>query len=83
MYLSFAVNRITRLGHEGPKSKRDTAVYDPLEFRIVDCAEVDDFNPIVPLDASHQYYRRSRKVRADIASVMANNPKPVGGLIEL
>jgi hypothetical protein len=34
-------------------------------------------------DASHQYYRRSLKVRADIAAAMLNDPNLPGGLIRL
>jgi hypothetical protein len=37
----------------------------------------------IPPDASHQYYRRSPMVRADIAAVMGNDPGINGGLITL
>jgi esterase/lipase superfamily enzyme len=63
MYLSFTVNLIARLGHEGPQHKADPARFDPTRYRIADCAEVDDYHLIDPPDASHQYYRRSHKVR--------------------
>jgi hypothetical protein len=36
-----------------------------------------------PLDASHQYYRRSPKVRADIVAAMRKDPNLPGGLIQL
>jgi hypothetical protein len=36
-----------------------------------------------PPDASHRYYRRSQKVRADIARAMRNDPTLPGGLIQL
>src|SRR5438132_8484207 len=41
LYLSFAVNFIRRLGHEGPIHKTDAALYPPARFRILDCAEVN------------------------------------------
>ena len=36
-----------------------------------------------PPDASHQYYRRSPKVRADVAAVMSKNAGVRGGLVTL
>lgn len=83
MYLSFVVNLIARLGHEGPEHKTDAARFDPARFRILDCAEVGDYDLLDPPDASHQYYRRSRTVRADIAAVMGRDPAVRGGLISL
>ena len=83
LYLSFAVNLIARLGHEGPVDKRDVARYPPTRYRILDCAEVGDYDLLNPPDASHQYYRRSPKVRADIVAAMHNDPTPPGGLIRL
>jgi esterase/lipase superfamily enzyme len=83
LYLSVAVNLIARLGHEGPTHKADAARYPPARYRILDCAEVGDYDLFNPPDASHQYYRRSRKVRADIAAGMGNDPNLPGGLIRL
>jgi len=83
MYLSFAVNLIARLGHEGPEHKADPAEFGPARYRILDCADVGDYDLINPPDASHQYYRRSRKVRADITTAMANDTGVHGGLISL
>jgi esterase/lipase superfamily enzyme len=83
LFLSFAVNLLTRLGHEGPKHKADATHYPAARFRMPDCAEVDDYNLVNPPDASHQYYRRSRKVRADITAAMRNDPNLPGGLIRL
>src|ERR1700730_444188 len=40
MYLSFTVNLITRLGHEGPEHKADTTEFDPARYRILNCADV-------------------------------------------
>jgi esterase/lipase superfamily enzyme len=82
LYLSVAVNFIQRLGHEGPMHKTDAALYPPTRFRILDCAEVNDYNLWNPPDASHQYYRRSPKVRADIARAMRDDPTLPGGLIQ-
>ena len=83
LYLSVAVNFIPRLGHEGPIHKADAATYPPARFRMVDCAEVNDYNLLYPPDASHQYYRRSPKVRADIVAVMRKDPNLPDGLIQL
>jgi len=81
LYLSVAVNLIPRQGHEGPMHKTDAALYPPARFRMLDCAEVDDYDLLNPPDASHQYYRRSPKVRADIVAAMRNDPNLPGGLI--
>jgi esterase/lipase superfamily enzyme len=83
LYLSFAVNLTTRIGHQGPEHKADAARFDPARYRIADCAEVGDYDVFNPPDASHQYYRRSKKVRADIAAVMGRDPGVQGGLISL
>jgi esterase/lipase superfamily enzyme len=83
MYLSTTVNFDRRLGFDGPNDKHDAAQYPPATFRMLDCTEVEDFNPVVPPDATHQYYRRSKIVRADFVATMANTPKPPGGLIDL
>src|SRR5215471_12859455 len=83
LYLSFAVNLVARLGHEGPRHKADVTRYPPARYRMPNCADVDDYNMVIPPDASHQYYRRSRKVRADIAAAMGNDPNLPGGLIRL
>jgi len=37
----------------------------------------------VPPDATHQYYRRSKIVRADIVATLAGRPLVAGGLISL
>jgi len=81
MYLSLAVNFISRLGMDGPKDKASGVIYPATEFRFVDCAEVGDYNLIIPPDASHQYYRRSSKVRADIIQVMTGHAS--GGSVSL
>jgi len=83
LYLSIAVNLVNRLGHEGPLHKADAGLFPPSRFRILNCAEVNDYNMWNPPDASHQYYRRSQKVRADIARAMRNDPTLPGGLVQL
>lgn len=83
LYLSVSVDFIPRLGHEGPLHKTDAALYPPARFRMLDCAEVNDYDLWSPPDASHQYYRRSPKVRADIVAAMRNAPSLYAGLIKL
>ncbi len=76
MAASTVANGNQRLGFDAMPHKTDTLLYPLSQFRWVDCTAVFDLagQGIVPLDASHQYYRRSKTVRADIALVMANDP---------
>lgn len=83
MYLSTAVNLDLRLGFDGPEDETDATSFPPARFRIGDVTEVDDYDPLIPPDATHQYYRRSKTVRADIAGVMGNNADPPGGLFTM
>jgi esterase/lipase superfamily enzyme len=83
MYLSQAINLTFRLGFNGPDEKTNTTDYPTRMFRILDSTHVADFDALNPPDATHQYYRRSKIVRADIASCMADDPNPAGGLITL
>lgn len=78
MDLSMAVNGNIRLGYTGPAGKANQAVYPPSQFRSVDCTAVFDFPGLIPPDATHQYYRRSKTVRADIARLMGNLPVAAG-----
>ena len=64
MFLSMAVNRNDRLGKDGADNMTDTALYPPATFRNVDCTGVDDYDKLDPIDATHQYYRRSPTGRA-------------------
>jgi esterase/lipase superfamily enzyme len=70
MFLSMAVNRNDRLGKDGADNKTDTTLYPPDRFRNVDCTGVDDYDKLDPIDATHQYYRRSPIVRKDIATLI-------------
>ncbi len=83
MFLSTTFNHDERLGFDGPDDKRNATKYPPAKFRIGDCTGVGDFKLVDPPDASHQYYRRSKIVRTDIAAVMADDAKPAGGLFDL
>jgi len=74
MDLSMAVNRNQRLGFDGPSRKDDQTAYPPGHIRSVDCSLVADFFGAYPPDATHQYYRRSKAVRHDIATLMAGGP---------
>jgi hypothetical protein len=59
----------------------DETKYPPEMFRLVDCGDVTDYLRVG--ESSHQYYRKSRIVRADIVACMVNNPPPDGGVIPL
>lgn len=78
MYLSMAVNHNERLGKDGPDRKTDQALYPPAIFRSVDCTGVTDYNWLDPIDATHQYYRRSPIVRGDIARLIGGEPVAPG-----
>jgi esterase/lipase superfamily enzyme len=67
--LSSVLNLAKRLGQDGPHDRSDTALFPPRTYVMVDCSNATDyaFDPA----SSHQYYRRSPKVRADIAKTMA------------
>ncbi len=78
MDLSRAVNRDQRLGFDGPTDKNNQQTYPPQGFRSVDCTEVYDFFGLVPIDATHQYYRRSKTVRTDIVKLLSGAPVAPG-----
>jgi hypothetical protein len=81
MILSEAANHNVRLGLNGPQDKFDTTKFPPAKFRLVDCTDVLDYSRFG--EASHQYYRESPKVRADIVDAMVNSPPVPGGNIVL
>jgi hypothetical protein len=78
MDLSHWVNHNQRLGFDGPDDKSNELTYPPATFRSIDCTNVYDFPSFLPIDATHQYYRRSKTVRADIAKLMGNQPVEPG-----
>jgi esterase/lipase superfamily enzyme len=82
MLLSRGVNGNVRLGYNGPTDKLDRKRYPENEFRLVDCTDALDYAPVL-LEPSHQYYRKSPAVRADIVACMVNKPKPDGGIIDI
>ncbi len=67
--LSMAVNLgAKRLGQDGPHKRFDTTVYPSDKYRMVDCTRFEDYD--FNLASSHQYYRCSPGVRADMAVAM-------------
>jgi hypothetical protein len=83
LWLSAAMNCNARLGTDGPSYKIDPRKYPPNLFRIIDCTEISDFPQPFLSEQTHQYYRLSPTVRADIAAVMNGRGDPLGGLGEL
>jgi esterase/lipase superfamily enzyme len=57
-----------RLGQDGPHDRLDQALFPPAQYQSVDCSSFDDYDR--DFQGSHQYYRRSPKARAAIASLM-------------
>ncbi len=83
LWVSNGINGVPRLGGaDGPKDKYNQEVYPTAKFRMRECAGVDDYDYFDTVDASHQYYRRSKKVRADIVSMMSGGAsgKPIDSL---
>jgi esterase/lipase superfamily enzyme len=78
--VSHLVNENQRLGQTGPENKFNTGTYPTDTYRMMDCTAVNDFWPPLFSEETHQYYRLSRKVRTDIAAVMANRAVPAGGI---
>ncbi len=68
--LSMAVNLgAKRLGQDGPHDRSNVTRFPTATYRMVDCSAATDY--AFDLASSHQYYRRSPTVRADIAKTMA------------
>lgn len=78
MEVSMAVNHNMRLGYRGPMDESNVELYPLNNFRCVDCTEVFDFLGAVPPDATHQYYRRSKRVRDDITALMGDENVAAG-----
>jgi esterase/lipase superfamily enzyme len=75
MTASHWVNGNYRLGYDGPPNKANTGFFSPSVYDFVDCTGIDDSFGHGLLD-SHQYYRESPKVRADILGVLAGLDGP-------
>jgi esterase/lipase superfamily enzyme len=73
MFASHIANFDGRLGFAGPPNKFDRRTFSPNVYEFVDCTGIDDFISTLTdaPDRSHQYYRQSPKVRADIAASLA------------
>lgn len=66
--LSETLNNCHRLGQDGPRGGGDTILFPPATYRRVDCSGFTDYDH--GFAGSHQYYRRSASVRAEIAALM-------------
>ena len=67
--VSMAINLgAKRLGQDGPHDRSNTGRFPPARYRMVDCTGFRDYD--FDFASSHQYYRRSPRVRSDIAAVM-------------
>lgn len=75
MHLSTTINFSRRLGYDGPIGKDDPTLFPVPKFRIVNCSDVRDYDWLNPPDATHQYYRRSKIVQADLAAVVGGKGK--------
>ncbi len=73
MGLSHFANQDYRLGFNGPPNKADKGFFSTNVYEFVDCTGVNDFisSLLDAPDRSHQYYRQSPKVRADISAAFA------------
>lgn len=58
-----------RLGQDGPDNRTDPARFPPAQYRMINCTAYRDYTPF-DFASSHQYYRRSPGIRADITQVM-------------
>ena len=66
--LSETLNSCRRLGQDGPRNGGDAVLFPPAIHRRVDCSGFTDYDD--GFAGSHQYYRRSAGVRAEIAALM-------------
>jgi esterase/lipase superfamily enzyme len=58
-----------RLGQDGPNNRTDLARFPPAQYRMIDCTAFRDYD--FNFKSSHQYYRRSPRVRTDIVQTMS------------
>ncbi len=71
LHLSMVVNLgAWRLGQDGPRNRSDPQAFPPAQYPMVDCTAIRDFQ--FGFLSSHQYYRESHLVRADIAAMMGS-----------
>lgn len=68
LQFSNVINGMKRLGQDGPHDKFDLNRFPAKTYRMVDCSAFQDFH--FDPGTSHQYYRRSPTVRANIAQAM-------------
>jgi len=73
MALSDIVNPFTPLGLAGPTGASNTHIYPTDAYQFVDCTNIADYIGARSFDESHQYYRQSPTVRADIVAVLLGN----------
>ena len=66
--LSETLNFCHRLGQDGPRGGGDAILFPPAIYHRVDCSGFTDYD--TGFAGSHQYYRRSDGVRAEIAALM-------------
>ncbi|MFI4981529.1 MAG: alpha/beta hydrolase [Nevskiales bacterium] len=64
------VNDVQRLGYAGPNDAANLQIFPSNVYEFVDCTGCTDYVKDAPL-VSHQYYRESRTVRADIVATLA------------
>jgi hypothetical protein len=67
--VSMAINLgAKRLGQDGPHDRSNRQRFPPARYRMVDCTGFQDYD--FDFASSHQYYRRSPRVRNDIVAVL-------------
>jgi esterase/lipase superfamily enzyme len=75
MYLSLIANQNDhRLGERGPDDEHNVSQFPRGRYDLADCSMVIDYRATLMPDATHQYYRLSKVVRADIVSAIAGTP---------
>lgn len=73
--LSYPINGYRPLGLDGAKSASAAGLFPPQTVRSVDCTMLFDLLDVDhsgAVEATHQYYRRSKRMCADVAALMAN-----------
>ena len=75
MHLSGIANNAFHLGYDGPPGRAHLATFPAKVYEFVNCLALKDYidtdaHP-EQIDHTHQYYRQSPTVRADIATTLA------------